>query len=368
MKSLYKIALVLFLIPTIASAVPGKGKYTKSKKLSKNYAVSKSGTVKINNSFGNVTITTWDQPQVTFEVNVEVSGDNEERVNDRLRKIDVRFSSSNDFVEANTQTDGYQDNDNGWSFWDLFKSGNNSSNNGNLKIDYIVKMPVTAKLDITNDYGAIILDRLEGRAEISCDFGRLDIGQLMATNNEIKFDYTKSSNIDYMKSGVIKADFSDFDLYGCEELDFRGDYSKARLHKTKMLKFNSDFSTVESDESEIIDGRGDYSTIRLGTIIQKADLNTDFGTIKVKEIGPDFKSLEIRSDYTGIDLNYHPMAKFNFDADLSFANIKLSQDAEVTRSEKDTTNKRVSGYVGANDTGSMITIKSEFGNVSLKSN
>jgi len=368
MKLLYKLSVLLFLMPALVFAAPGKGKYTKSKKLSKEYALSADGLLKISNSFGSVTITTWDQPKTTFEITVEVSGDNQDDVDERLKNIDVRFSSSDGYVEARTKTDDNSYSNNSWSFWDLFKSNNNNSSSGNLKIDYVVRMPVTARLDITNDYGAIILDRLEGKADISCDFGRLDIGQLLAPDNELSFGYTKNSNIDYMKSGLIKADFSDFDLYGCYKLEFRGDYTKARLHKTALLDFNSDFSTVESDESTHITGRGDYSTIRFGNVAEVLELTTDFGSIKVEELGAQIKIVSIRSDYTGITIGYNSQANFNFDIDTEFASIKVSDDLEISRSENDHTEKRLSGYAKTQNSGNTINIKSEFGGVSLKKN
>ncbi|MGB5982261.1 MAG: hypothetical protein WBG46_08965 [Nonlabens sp.] len=368
MKLLYNLSFLLFLVPALALAGNGKGKYTKSKKLSQEYALAADGLLKISNSFGNVTIATWDQPQVTFDITVEVSGDNEDKVDDRLRNIDIRFSTSDGYVEARTKTDDNNYSNDSWSFWDLFKSNSNNSSSGNLKINYVVRMPVTARLDITNDYGAIILDKLEGKADISCDFGRLDIGQLLAQDNELSFDYTKNSNIDYMKSGLIKADFSDFDLYGCDKLEFRGDYTKARLHKTTLLDFNSDFSTVISDESSRITGRGDYSTIRFGNVAEILELTTDFGTIKVDELGPEIKSVLIRSDYTGITLGYNSQASFNFDIDTEFASIKVSEDLEIRRSENDHTEKRLSGFAKNQNSGNTINIKSEFGGVSLKMN
>ncbi len=366
MKKLYKILALFLLVPALTLAGNGRGKYTKSKKLSKQYTLNADGMVKISNSFGNVTITSWDQPQVTFEVVVEVNGDDESRVEKRLKEIDVRFNSSSEMVEART-FNGENDNDD-FSFWDLFKSNNNRGYNGKVKIDYVVRMPITASLDLNNDYGAVIIDKLEGRADISCDYGRLDIGQLMARDNELSFDYTRSSHIDYMKSGIIRADFSDFDLYGCEQLEFKGDYTKARLHKTARLNYKADFGTVETEESISVVGRADYTTSRLGVVLEKLDITADFGTLKVKELGKDIKSVNVRSDYTGVDLNYHRDASFKFDIDTEFAGINTSGDAEITNSSKDHTEKSISGYVGKSGSSGMIKIKSEFGGVSLKRN
>jgi hypothetical protein len=365
MKALYNIALIAFLIPITVLAGPGKGKYTKTKKLSKTFALSAAGSLAVDNSFGNVTITTWDKNEVSFEITVEVSGNDEDKVNERLRNIDVNFTNSSTSVSAQTESEGYRSKST--SLWGLI-TGGSSNDVSNIKIDYIIKMPVKASLDVSNDYGAVILDRLEGRAVVSCDFGRLDIGQLMHSNNELKFDYTKSSSIDYMKGGVIKADFSDFTLYGSDKIDFNGDYTKAKFVSVKHLEIKSDFSTVTTEESASINGGGDYSTLRLGKIFETVNLKTDFGTIKIEELGANFKSASIRSDYTAITVGYHKEANFKFDIQADFASINLSDDLTVTRSDNDTTEKRRSGYAKQENSSSYINIETEFGGATLKRN
>ncbi|WP_124981410.1 hypothetical protein [Nonlabens xiamenensis] len=366
MKYLYKISLLLLmLLPTLAMATdPGTGKYTKSKKLSKSFTVNKTCMVHIENEFGSVTITTWNEPRVAMDIMVEVSGDDEENVDRQLREIDVNFEASASRVSAETDTDYSTSRNNSWTSW--FSGAKNEVSK--IKIDYIVKMPATSSLDVSNDYGAIVLDRLEGQAKIKCDFGRLDIGQLLAENNELRFDYTKSSHIDYMKSGTIRADFSSFDLHGCERVEFKGDYTKGNFHNTNDLNFNGDFSTLESEEVNRLVCRGDYSTIRLGKVHESVNLNTDFGSINIAALQPGFKEAIVRSDYTGVTISYHPDAEFSFEIDTEFAGIKLSEDLNVTRSEKDSTDKRKSGYAGGNGSGGIINIKSSFGGVSLKSN
>jgi hypothetical protein len=365
MNILYKFSLLLFLLPALLCAGPGNGTHTKTKKLSKTFTVHKNCLVDIRNEFGSVTITTWDKPTVSIDITVEVNGNNEQRVNEQLRSIDVIFEASASRVSARTDAQQKSNNSNG--LWNtLFHSNSNQSSN--MKIDYIIKMPVTASLDISNDYGAIILDRLKGPAKIKCDFGRLDVGQLLADNNYLKFDYTNNSHIDYMKSGTIRADFSGFELHGAEKIEYKGDYTKGKFENVKYLEFNGDFCTIQSEMAVKIVGRGDYSTIKLGLIKESVDLNTDFGSISITELGLGFKEATIKSEYTGIKVGYHPEASFRFDIDTAFASIKLSDDLIITRSENDGTDKQKSGYCGAQPSTAVITMRSSFGGVSLKKN
>jgi len=365
MKHLYKLSILLFLLPALLAAGPEDGKYTKSKKISKTFNVNKNCLVAIQNEFGSVSITTWDSPTVSIDITVQVSGNNEDRVIDQLQDIDIDFEASASKVSAITDAEHSSNNSGG--LWNLL-FGSDSNRSSNMKIDYIIKMPVTASLDISNDYGAVILDRLKGCASIKCDFGRLDIGQLLAENNDLKFDYTNNSHIDYMKSGNIQADFSGFELYGAEKVTYKGDYTKAKFHNVKILDFNGDFSTIQTDDVTKLIGRGDYTTIKIGHVKELVNLNTDFGSISIAELGRDFKEATVKSEYTTIKINYHPEASFRFDIDTEFSSIKLSDDLTVTSSESDNTDKQKSGYCGPKSSTAVINIRSSFGGVSLKKN
>ncbi|MEO9953648.1 hypothetical protein [Nonlabens sp.] len=368
MKHIYKLSVLLFLLPALLMAGPGYGKYTKTKKLSKTFTVNKNCMVDIQNEFGNITITTWDKPTVSIDITVEVSGNNESNVNKQLRDIDVDFNASSSKISARTDISKSGNNNNGGSLWSTIMGSNNSRNSSNMKIDYIIRMPVTAAVDISNDYGSVSIDRLLGHAKIQCDFGRLDIGQLLASDNELSFDYTKNSHIDYMKSGTIRADFSGFELHGAEKVNYSGDYTKAKFDNVKDIKFNGDFSTIQSQDVIKLVGRGDYSTIKLGHIKESINLSTSFGSINIEELSPNFKEAVIKSEYTSIKVNFHPEAAFKFDIDTEFASIKLSEDLTVTDSENNSTEKQKSGYHKEKNATSVINIRSSFGGVSLRKN
>lgn len=368
MKHIYKLSVLLFLLPALLLAGPGYGKYTKTKKLSKTFTVHKNCMVDIQNEFGNITITTWDKPTVSIDIIVEVSGNNESSVSEQLRDIDVDFNASSSNVSARTDTGKGSNSHSSNSLWSTLMGSNNSKNSSNMKIDYIIRMPVTAAVDISNEYGSVSIDRLLGHAKIQCDFGRLDIGQLLAVDNELSFDYTKNSHIDYMKSGTIRADFSGFELHGAEKVEYSGEYTKAKFDNVKDIKFNGDFSTIQSLDAIKLVGRGDYSTIKLGHIKESVNLVTNFGSIGIEELSPDFKEAVITSEYTSIKVNFHPEATFKFNIDTEFAGIKLADDVTVTDSENNSTDKQKAGFYKEKNSTSVINIRSSFGSVHLRKN
>lgn len=158
---------------------------------------------------------------------ITTNGNDEEKVAKQLDEIDVSFDASPQMVSAETRIE--KENRSWWSSW----TSGNSSNNVNMEINYIVKVPVTNAVDLNNDYGGIYLNKIKGKASISCDYGHLELGELLAENNILSFDYTNNSTIGFMKSGKINADYSTFTLEKAETIELNADYTKSTFKALK---------------------------------------------------------------------------------------------------------------------------------------
>ena len=237
---LFKTTLILFMaLPTVMFANDYnngqmKGKYTKEKTVKKEYNVNSDALVNIKNKYGNLNISTWNENRVVIEVHIKTNGNNEEKVQKRLDAISVDFEASNSTVSAKTVF-----NKNNWNI------GRN--NNVSMKINYTIKMPATNSVDLNNDYGAIILDKLDGNADIDCDYGRLEIGELRGKNISLNFDYSSKSTIGYMATGSINADYSGFHLEKGENIDLNADYSHSSIGQMKNLNYNCDYGSLSVD-------------------------------------------------------------------------------------------------------------------------
>lgn len=355
MKPFYSILLILWL-PFMSMAADHGTKPDRSKSIEKSFALNKDGILEINNSFGNVTITTWDKESVYFKITVEVTGGNDESINKRLQDVDVNFSAAPSKVSARTNIDENN------SMWSWIK-GNDRTN---LKIHYEVFMPATANLDVRNDYGTISLDKLRGSLKLRCDFGRIAIGQLLNASNDLRFDYTKNSHIDYMRNGTIRADFSEMKVYGSEKVNLSGDYSTFKFESIKNLDFNTDFSTVTVDKVIDVMGRGDYSTLKFGLVNKNIDLKTDFGSIDITKMEAGFNNVQVRTEYTKVAIAYDQNASFDFVARVEYASLKISDNLKVTRSESDYEQKLKAGYNVKPNSGSSMELRSEFGTITLR--
>ncbi|PKA84294.1 hypothetical protein ATE92_2475 [Ulvibacter sp. MAR_2010_11] len=362
MKSQFKKAVFLLLIPAIVFANPDKfkGKYTKEKTLKKEYSVNANAGLKVDNSYGNIYITTWNENRTVIEVHITTNGDDEKEVQERLDQITVDFTGNASLVTAKTRFG--DNNNNSWSWW------GKKHKSISIEVNYTIKIPAMNSVDLNNDYGSINLNRLEGNAKINCDYGQLIIGELLADNNYLNFDYTSNSTIAYMKSGKIDADYSGFVLDKVGRLELNADYTNSEIGEATEVNYNNDYGKVTINKAGNITGRGDYVSNRIGTVTGTLNLNTDYGSITVDRLTGSAKDVTINADYTGIKLGFASNYNFNFTVNLTYCSLKGVEEISVTNTSKESSHKMYSGYHGSKNSGNTVNIRSDYGGVTFIKN
>lgn len=363
MKTSYYKILFLFLltaITTFANTTDPKkynGRYSKEKKITKQYNVNSDALLKVNNSYGNVDVVTWEENRIVLEVTVKTNGNDEDKVIKKLNEIDVKFNADASMVSAYTEIT-----DSNSSWWSSWISG---SNNVNMEINYKIKMPVTNNADLTNDYGGISLNRLKGQAKISCDYGHLDIGELLGDNNILSFDYTNNSTIAYIRSGKINADYSSFTLEKADKIVLDADYTKSSFGAIKNLKYTCDYGSINARTVGTVTGNSDYLSVRLGKINGALDLNMDYGSLKIEELTANSENVRINTEYAGVKIGYNANTSFKFTIKLDYASLNGEDSFEFTKKQVETTDKYYEGYYGSSSSKNSLVINSEYGGVSF---
>lgn len=359
-KLSYKIACFLIAIPLLALAhtSPWNGKHTKDKVIKREFKVDKNANLSVDNSYGNVDVITWNENRIVFEITITTNGNDADKVQNKLDDITVEFESSPSQVSAKTI---FTKSKSKWWNW-------NGADNVNMKINYLIKMPITNSVNLSNDYGAINLDKLEGHAKISCDYGKITTKELMADNNEIHFDYTKNSYFEYIKSGKINADYSEFTVAKTKDLFINADYTKSKVEIAENASYNCDYGSMTIDKVNNFKGEGDYLTVVIGDVYKSVDINADYGSIKIKNMTANANNISIDSDYVGIKIGYDPNYHFKFELDLDYADIRDQDDFQFDIKRSDSSEKYYKGYYGRANTSNLIKINSDYGSISFVKN
>lgn len=351
----FKALAVILLAPTLLLAHPDQGRYKKERVIKKSFEVNATALLKVDNAYGNLTMTTWDKNTIEMVITIKADGNNEEKVINKIEGVDFDFSSSSSMVSAKTL---FNNNRRGWNW-------NWGNSNVNLSVHYTIKLPVTNAVDLENDYGNIYLDRLEGHAKIDCDYGRIEIGSLLGERNNLNFDYTSKSSIAFIKSGKIDADYSGMTIEKAGDLTINTDYSSITVHQMKNVSYDSDYGSIEIGEAHHVDGVGDYISTKLGVLHGNVSIDADYGSVKIEEMAADAGNLSINSDYTGIKIGYSKDYNFTFEIDTKYAGVSGKDYFEMSISKEKSSERYFKGYHGSANAKNTVWINSKYGGVSF---
>lgn len=356
---LYRLCMALLIMPIslIAHDQNWNGKHIKEKTISKEFNVNASATLKVDNSYGNLDVTTWNENRIVIDITITTNGNDEEKVQKKLDDIDVVFTNSSSEVTAETVFNKRKSK----SWW------NWGNNNVNMKINYVIKMPITNNVNLMNDYGSINLDKLEGRARINCDYGKITTKELMADDNDLNFDYTNNSYFEYIKSGSINADYSGFTVGKANDLDIVADYTKSHIEIAEDIEYNCDYGSLIIDKANNVTGNGDYLSLRLGDIYKNVNVKADYGSMKIENMTANAGDITVESDYMKITIGYDAAYSFEFDIDLSYASLRGAEGLNIIKERTKSSEKYYFGNYGGNS-GNKINIKSDYGSVTFKRN
>ena len=362
---LFNILIVAIMYPTIpnyngtdATSDKISGKYTKEKKISKSYDVAADALLKIDNSYGNIDVSTWNQNKVQIEVVIKVNGNDEQKVREKLEEIYVKFDQTSEGVKAKTF---FEEENRSW--WNMIFGENN---NINMEINYVIKAPITNNVHLINDYGNIYLDKLTGNAKINCDYGSIDIGELLGNANNINIDYSRNSHIRVIKNAVINADYSEFEIEDAKNLDINADYSKSKIKKVEYLKYNGDYGSLNIEKVRKLDGNGDYVSTKIGQAYQSIDLNVDYGSLEINKIMKGAGNIHIKSNYAGVKIGYARDQAFDFDIISTYGDVDGMDGLEVQKKNDESNKKSYSGYHLESGNSSNITIRSNYARITFQ--
>ena len=351
-KSTSLLLLCFPLMVTAKNSFFSKEKVEKS--VHKAFEVNPNALVEINNSFGDVNIITWENNQVVIDITIKVSGRSQKKIDERLESISIQFQNNPDKVYAKTIIEK------NWQ-WSWFGSYQQTD----FEINYDIKMPRNNALELRNDYGAVILDKIDGNTAIHCDYGQVIIGELRGEKNTLSFDYSSNSSIDYINIGTIHADYSGFELGVANRLELKADYTSSKIEKVGHLDFNTDYGKLTVNQAEKVFGNGDYITLRFGSIQKQLDLETDYGSIRIDHIQSTAETIRVKSDYTSVRLGISPQWDFNFDLDLEYAGFKTDLPITYKKEILDNTEKQYLGYHRNEASTNTLTVTADYGSLKI---
>jgi len=351
MKKSYNLLATFFLllIPTVLLANGiDLGKYSKQKTIKKAYIVNPDAGIDIKNSYGTVTVTTWDEGKIELDILIKVSGDSEDWVEKRLADIDVDIEALKSMVTAVTK---------------IAKSGGGGRNNS-MEINYNIKIPKKGSVQVKNSYGSIITGDLSGNTNLSCEYGKIQLANLTGNSNVIRIDYCSKSIIESIRNATIDADYSGLTINEYNKILLKADYTNINFGNGSDLKYECSYGKLNLGKVNNLDGAGDYLSIYVTEVSGNLNIDTKYGKISVEGLSAKFNKVNIDSGYTSVNLGFDAAASFDFDVVTKYSNFNYPGGLEMTSKQETSSNKSYQGYYKKSGE-NKITVRSEYGNVNL---
>ena len=125
---------------------------------------------KVENRYGNITVTHWNQNTVAIRVEVECKARSEERAQENLDRIQIETKKIGGIVSAVTT---------------IKKEMNSNSNNESMTINYYIQMPPKLAAELNQKYGNINLPSdNNGNMDIHVKYGNLNARQFHRQRND----------------------------------------------------------------------------------------------------------------------------------------------------------------------------------------
>lgn len=301
---LFKLLTFVLLLPIMAFGnidYTGKrsGKFTKEKTIHKEFSGTTNPEFNLVNLYGNVNITTWDGATIVVDVQVIINGDNENEVQQGLKKIDITF-------DMNTNKNILEVATNGTSEVKIHR-----------EIHYQIKLPKTCPLIVYNNFGDLNIDETDASATLMVGYGNLTAGKLNGTKTKLYFGYSTNSVVNYVENADVWGSFSDYEI--------------KKASKLKLDKLNSSNGTVGHLNSLVIKNCK-FGSLTVDEI--KGDIETDSEYLVLNVNNASGKKMDIKSEYGSVAIKNWNYVNSNFDIsqaklDLGYSNIPFKLNLNI---------------------------------------
>lgn len=349
MKKHYNILILFILIPFLGFSNDDTF-ISKEKNIKKTFIVNSNAGIDIDNKYGNITVSTWDENKIDLDITIKVSGGNENWVTERLNSIDVDINALKSMVSAITNIGNSS----------LKSRGSSNS----FEINYVIKIPKNGTVKLNNKYGNITTHTLESTTDIACKYGKVILGKLNGDNNRIEIGYSQNSSIDYIKNGNIEARYSGIKINESGNLNVDANYTDVSLLEGQNIKCKGNYGSFKFQKINSLTGSSNYVTISIAEILNSLNVDATYSKINVESMSEKSKNVNINTGYTNISLGYNANYSFDFDINTRYGSIKNDSSLEVLVSEIKSNTKRISGYNKKKGQNKVI-INSSYGNVIL---
>ncbi len=357
-RSGYKTVIALLIVQALfvlPNTVLGAGL---EKKFNKEFSTQGVELLKINNRYGDVKVENWNDSRVVIDVVITLEHPNQDKAEKLLSLIEVVFSEYDNTIEARTDINS------------KFSLKSGIGQDKRFSIDYVVKMPADLNLNLTNRYGSVRIDELSGLVNIKVKYGSLYVDKLSRSRKKpLNSVYLAYSSGEIVESGWTELSLryvGKMSLGTAQALLLNSHYSTIQIEKVGSVVSESKYDHLKIGTMNNLVAEADYTKFDIGTISGKLDIETNYGSINVQEVKPDFDFIDIVSRYCSVKLDIEDNASYKLNVNTRYGGITFDEErADVIKRIYDNNSKSIEAVIGDKESNSTVRIKTSYGSVKV---
>ena len=317
-----------------------------SKKVHQGFEKSLISAMSVTNKFGTVELNDWGGDSVTIDVTITVQNNSENRAIDLLDLIEIEIIKSGGLIKAETL------------ITDKFKTTQNFS------IDYKINIPKDRNITINNRFGNIVLNELEGKGIFEIAYGNFTSGEISSVNStQLNLSYGKA-DIESINKLKAEIKYSKLFIGNASGIEISSKYSGLNIEEINDLQLDSKYDDISIEEATTISSNSKYTNYNIEELKKSLILDTQYGSVRIDEVNPNFSNIEITNSYGGINIGLNDNS-YHLDAECDFCDIEYPSAKFEGNQIKDNNNTHISGVVGKNNGEKRVLLKSRFGSIKL---
>ncbi|WP_435624431.1 hypothetical protein [Flagellimonas sp.] len=296
MDTPYKIAFWMAFM--LFSAYLGTAQERVSKIVERDFELSNSGELHIENKYGNIDVTGWEQDKVAIKISIRVNHRKKENAQSLLSRINPEFKSGSNYVAVVSKI---TNKNTGW-FADFFNKTNPVDfDKRHVQIDYEVFLPKKTELRVTNRFGDVIIESWSGPLNALVEHGDLWVTEnLNKADIILKFGKVRTQDLEYASLNLKNGEL---EMGDSNSLRLSSSGTDIEMNTVKSLEIYSNKDDIAIAEVGSVYGNLKFSTLNVQRLMKEVNLDTKIADFRVTQHIEPLSQIAFEQESSEITLN-----------------------------------------------------------------
>lgn len=337
--NIFKVFLIgMYLIASNLTLAGGEENLSEkaTKKVKLEVKTERSIEVRLTNKYGKVNIISWDKDSVKIIVDITAFAKTKEDAEKIVQRVYIEPVYDEKYVILTTEiTEKASGNVISQLIDNLVEKGKEAIDKSNVDIDITVMMPERGKLTLNNKYGDINFEKnFKGTLQLTLAYGNLTAGDLPPFAN-LNIQSGKAY-IGTMQNGRVAIKYGEFNLKNVDRLYLESHSSEVNIDEIRDLDMDSRNDDFDIIVAHSMTGKTSLSKVFVQEMRQKARLEMQGGSFKVRTLKQSFEWIDIQSKST--DIKITPEENLAYQLDVSGTPAEIVSNNGTTK-QSDTNSK-----------------------------